>query len=31
MKEMNQFLEKYGGPYLKRGVWEFCKVSSLGR
>ncbi|CAO1622453.1 unnamed protein product [Jaminaea pallidilutea] len=25
MKEMNQFLDKYGGPYLKRAVWEFCK------
>lgn len=25
LKEMNQFLEKYGGPYFRRGVWEFAK------
>lgn len=27
MKEMNEFIEKYGGPILKRTVWEFTKVS----
>lgn len=27
MKEMNSFLEKYGGPYLLRACWEFNKVS----
>ncbi|CAO1634796.1 unnamed protein product [Parajaminaea phylloscopi] len=25
MKEMNEFLDKYGGPYFRRGIWEFCK------
>lgn len=25
MKDMNAFLDKYGGPYLRRAVWEFCK------
>lgn len=27
MKEMNAFLDKYGGPYLLRACWEFNKVS----
>lgn len=25
MKDMNAFLDKYGGPYLKRAAWEFVK------
>jgi len=25
MKEMNQFLDTYGGPYLRRALWEFVK------
>lgn len=25
MKDMNAFLDKYGGPYLKKACWEFCK------
>lgn len=25
MKEMNEFLDKYGGPYFRKGIWEFCK------
>lgn len=26
MKEMNAFLDKFGGPYLRRSFWEFTKV-----
>ncbi|KAE8238508.1 hypothetical protein A4X03_0g8845, partial [Tilletia caries] len=26
LKEMNQFLDKYGGPYLRRAFWEFTKL-----
>ncbi|KAE8250525.1 hypothetical protein A4X13_0g4653 [Tilletia indica] len=26
IKEMNQFLDKYGGPYLRRAFWEFTKL-----
>ncbi|PWN98190.1 hypothetical protein FA09DRAFT_338618 [Tilletiopsis washingtonensis] len=25
MKEMNQFIDTYGGPYLRRALWEFIK------
>lgn len=29
MKEMNRFLDKYGGPYLRRASWEFAKADFM--
>ncbi|CAD6887124.1 unnamed protein product [Tilletia laevis] len=26
VKEMNQFIDKYGGPYLRKAFWEFTKL-----